>query len=105
MALLRKRQEIQPPQRGPGSRGNNKMKQVFRNFAKAALKKFNIAVIKYSTFQRYFENMGAVQQSELHRIEVLLALPNRHASQLLKLLRKSKAQFGQDLFVLSELEF
>ena len=81
------------------------VKQQLKTLTKAVLKKFNIAVIKDSTYKRYFENMGALEASERDKIEVLLALPNHQASQQLKVFRKSKSQGGQDLFVLSELEF
>jgi FkbM family methyltransferase len=45
------------------------------------------------------------QQSASDDIEFLLALPLAHAGQLLHQLKKSRAQFRQDLFVLSELQF
>jgi len=45
------------------------------------------------------------QQPAGDDLELLLALPPEHAPELLRKLRKSKSQFRQDLFVLSELSF
>lgn len=45
------------------------------------------------------------QQTGEDDIEFLLAMPSSHAQLLLRHLRQSRAQFRQDLFVLSELQF
>jgi FkbM family methyltransferase len=54
----------------------------------------------YDELQRLQEQQGSSDD-----IETLLALPNSQASQLLRYLKQSRAQFRQDLFVLSELQF
>ena len=55
---------------------------------------------RYGEFQQLGE-----QQSADDDIEFLLAMPSSHAALLLRYLRRSRAQFRQDLFVLSELQF
>lgn len=54
----------------------------------------------YNEFNRLRE-----QQTADDDIEFLLSLPSSQTSRLLRYLRRSKAQFRQDLFVLSELQF
>jgi FkbM family methyltransferase len=76
------------------------MNQTIADFVKKILKKLNIGIIRYNKLQKLLDNRIAVID-----IELLLTLPNNQASQLLSLLRKSKSQLRQDLFVLSELDF
>ena len=76
------------------------MKQALKNLVKSILKKFDIGVTRYSTLQTLCKNVNAGDD-----IELLLRLPNQHAAQLLQNLRKSKSQYRQDLFVLSQLDF
>ncbi len=71
-----------------------------KNLVRSILRSLDIGVTRYSTLQRLCENINAVND-----IELLLALPNRHASLLLQYLRKSRSQYRQDLFVLSQLDF
>lgn len=54
----------------------------------------------YNEYERLRE-----QQSADDDIEFLLAMPDAQVSLLLRYLRRSRAQFRQDLFVLSELQF
>ncbi len=71
-----------------------------KDIVKSCLRVFDIGVTRYSTLERLEEESGAA-----HDIQMLLTLPNEHASQLVKYLKKSKSQFRQDLFVLSQLDF
>jgi FkbM family methyltransferase len=61
---------------------------------------FNIAVLRFSTYERLRDNLGA-----LHDIDLLRALPSAHAPELIRYLGASRSQLRQDLFVLSQLEF
>lgn len=76
------------------------MKQALKNLIKSSFKKFDIGITRARKPQKIRENKTAG-----HDIEMLLTLPNEHASQLLKILPKSKSQHRQDLFVLSQLDF
>src|SRR5688572_29398394 len=76
------------------------MKQALKVLVRSFLRKCDIGVTRYSTLQRLCENANASRE-----IQLLLALPNNHASQLLKNLRKSRSEYGQDLLVLSQLDF
>lgn len=79
-----------------------------KNAIKSSLQSFDIALTRYSALEKLRQDASELRQdaSELGQdIEMLLTLPNEHASQLLKYLRKSKSQLRQDLFVLSELNF
>lgn len=71
-----------------------------KNLVRSILRGLDIGVTRYSTLQRLCENVDAAND-----IELLLKLPNRHASLLLQCLRKSRSQYRQDLFVLSQLDF
>jgi FkbM family methyltransferase len=71
-----------------------------KEIIQSSLRVFDIGITRFSTLERLREESGAA-----HDIRMLLTLPNEHASQLIKLLQKSKSQFRQDLFVLSELNF
>jgi FkbM family methyltransferase len=71
-----------------------------KEIIKSSLRVFDIGITRYSTLERLREESGAA-----HDIQLLLTLPNEHASQLIKHLKKSKSQFRQDLFVLSQLDF
>jgi FkbM family methyltransferase len=67
---------------------------------KKALARFDIAITHQSTLQTLIQQAGT--QAD---VELLLALPREQAPRLLDNFRKSKSQFRQDLFVLSELNF
>jgi len=71
-----------------------------KEIIKSSLRVFDIGITRYSTLERLREDSRAARD-----IQMLLTLPNEHASQLIKHLKKSKSQFRQDLFVLSELDF
>jgi FkbM family methyltransferase len=64
------------------------------------LKKLNICITTYTREQKLKDNSRVGDA-----VELLLELPRRHKDQLLKALRQSRSQLGQDLFVLSELDF
>jgi FkbM family methyltransferase len=74
----------------------NKIKDTI----KSLLQSLDIGITRYGTLEKLRQNTSAGDD-----IEMLLALPNENASQLLKYLRKSKSQLRQDLFVLSQLNF
>ena len=76
------------------------MKQTLKNLIKSSLKTFEIGITRNSTLQKLRNNESAGDD-----IELMLALNNAHVAQLLMNLRKSKSQYRQDLFVLSELNF
>lgn len=76
------------------------MKQIIADFVKSCFQKLNIGIIRYNKLQKLLDSRGAV-----HDIELLTTFPNHQASKLVSLLKKSKAQLRQDLFVLSELDF
>jgi len=71
-----------------------------RRLAKETLKRFDRSLTRYSYLER-LEGKSKV----FDNIDVLLALPENHSAQLLKVLRNSSSQLGQDLFVLSEVNF
>jgi FkbM family methyltransferase len=76
------------------------MHNALRVLVKETLKRFNIGILSYSRLQRLeaSSNVGA-------DIGLLLELPERQSASLLDALRHSKSQLGQDLFVLSALDF
>lgn len=76
------------------------VREAVKNLVRSILRSLDIGVTRYSTLQRLCENVNAVNDMEL-----LLGLPNRHAPLLLQYLRKSRSQYRQDLFVLSQLDF
>jgi FkbM family methyltransferase len=71
-----------------------------RKLAKETLKRFDRSLTRYSYLERL-----EVRSKVFDNIDVLLALPENHSAQLLKVLRNSSSQLGQDLFVLSEVNF
>ena len=75
------------------------MRQI-KNTIKSLLQSFDIGITRYGTLEKLRRNASAGDD-----IEMLLALPNENAPQLLKYLRKSKSQLRQDLFALSQLNF
>src|ERR1700736_5707448 len=74
--------------------------RTITNTIKSLLQLFDIGITRYGTLEKLRQNAGAGDD-----IEMLLALPNAHASQLLQYLRKSKSHLRQDLFVLSQFNF
>jgi len=80
------------------------MKQALKNLVTTTLKQFDIGIIRYSTLQRLREESQTLCRVN-EDIELLLKIPNQHFLKLFQLIPKSKSQMGQDLFVLSELEF
>jgi FkbM family methyltransferase len=72
-----------------------------KRLLKEVLMKFNIGITSYAHLQWLIE-----ANSKTHNdINLILQLPDRHSSRLLRASRNSKSQLGQDLFVLSELDF
>ncbi len=85
------------------------MKQTLKNSYRSLLKNldylycelvFRRAIRRHANFEMFMRN----NYTGGH-LELLLALPGNYVSQLLLLLRKSNSQLGQDLYVLSELNF
>jgi FkbM family methyltransferase len=64
------------------------------------LKKLNICITTYTRQQKLKDKSRAGDA-----VELLLELPRRQKEQLLNALRHSKSEYGQDLLVLSELDF
>jgi FkbM family methyltransferase len=84
------------------------MRRTLEDFARKMLKRFDIAITSQKNFQRLCDDLNQLtEQSNTtsHDIELILELPDQQCSRLLKALRNSKSQLGQDLFVLSELDF
>jgi FkbM family methyltransferase len=69
----------------------------FKKLVKQMLKHFDIGIARYGHLQEVTRDSAD--------LALLLELPNQHSSQLLRYLRRSKAQLRQDLFVLSEVDF
>jgi FkbM family methyltransferase len=76
------------------------MSQALKQFVKQTLRHFDVVVTSSRNFNDNVKNSRASED-----LRLLQALPEQHAAQLLKTLPKSKAQYRQDLFVLSELGF
>src|SRR5262249_45272724 len=80
-------------------------------FAQSSLAKMGFGVMRNEPLTKLKEDYrklkeAAINESNAYRdLQFLLALPNHQGSLLLKYLPKSKAEFRQDLFVLSELNF
>ena len=87
------------------------MKKTIKHFIKSALRKIDVDISRYGAMQQLLARHEALQQLAAKNsratddIELLLTLPYEHSHNLLRLLRKSKSQLRQDLFVLSELGF
>ena len=71
-----------------------------KEIIKSSLRAFDICITRYSELEKLREESGAARD-----IQMLLTLPNEHASQLIRHLKTSRSQFRQDLFVLSQLDF
>ena len=71
-----------------------------KKFIKNTLRKFGIRVMSEDQAQRIIEDSKVGRN-----LALLMQLPIRHRAQLLDICRASDSQFGQDLFVLSELDF
>ncbi|MGA3127472.1 MAG: FkbM family methyltransferase [Candidatus Korobacteraceae bacterium] len=73
------------------------MSKGLKKLVRKTLKKFDIGIERYGHLQEVARNSAD--------LDLLLELPNQYSSQLLRYLRRSKAQLRQDLFVLSEVDF
>ena len=91
---------------------------TIKNIIKSFLKFFNIGTIKHSSLEnlhahiklinerlKITEEKLRIPQGILDDFNLLITLPNEHASNILQYLPMSKSQFRQDLFVLSQLHF
>ena len=76
------------------------MLSTVKNTAKKLLLDLDLVVMRNSTFQE-----GVTNTRHRDDMNFILSMPNQQASQILKYLPKSKAQYRQDLFALSELNF
>jgi FkbM family methyltransferase len=72
----------------------------WRHFVKTTLKKFDVGISRYGTLEQLREDAKA-----RIGLDLLLTLPPHHSARLLGHLADSRSQLGQDLFVLSELDF
>jgi FkbM family methyltransferase len=77
------------------------MGTVLKNLIKDTLKIFDVAIVRHTNLIQLIERSNLTQNG----IDLILKLPDRHAWRLLETLRNSKSQLGQELFVLSELDF
>jgi FkbM family methyltransferase len=75
------------------------MREAYKNSIKDVLRNFDIALVRQSTYERM------TVEKQRRDIGLLHALPEQHAHRLLACFLKSPSQLGQDLFVLSELNF
>ena len=73
---------------------------MFKNFIRSTLRRINIGITKYSTLEDLRINAKASKD-----IDFLLSMPEEHSAALVKLIRDSKSQIRQDLFVLSSHNF
>lgn len=76
------------------------MRPTLKTLVKEVLKRFGFGILTY----KYLQQLEAKSKTA-DNIGVLLELPRHHSVQLLSVLSHSKSQLGQDLFVLSELNF
>jgi FkbM family methyltransferase len=79
-------------------------KKTVNQIVNQALKPFNFGIIRTSRLRR-LEEENEKGNKAVHDLQLLLELPGRHSSQILEAGRGSKSQLGQDLFVLSCLDF
>jgi FkbM family methyltransferase len=85
---------------GSSGKAVRKVRRAFVRLARQTLKRFDIGVTRYSHLQQLEEKSRAGDD-----IQLILELPRQHTAQLFGVLRDSRSQFRQDLFVLSELDF
>jgi FkbM family methyltransferase len=76
------------------------MHYAVRKRIKRLFKKFNLGITWYSRMEQLEKSARNGDD-----IEFLLELPEEHSARLLRLLKESKSQYRQDLFVLSQLDF
>jgi len=74
----------------------------FIQLTKQVFKIFGIEIMKIKSIDEILKNERIRAKNEL---EFMLKMPDRSLGRLLKHFGKSKSQLGQDLFVLSELDF
>lgn len=83
------------------------MKESLKTLIKATLKRFSIGITSYENLERLnrskLELLDRIRKENFD-IEFLSKLPAEQVSVILGILKKSKSQLRQDLFVLSELE-
>ncbi len=75
-----------------------------KNFIKNTLLKFNLVILRISVIEEQTSKILECQKAK-DDLQFLEFLPNKHASQIVNLLKKSHAQLRQDIFVLSHLNF
>jgi FkbM family methyltransferase len=83
------------------------MTHFIKNLIKSWMQYCDIGITRYSNLQALLKAKSDLieKNKTTDDIEFLLALPSEHCPQLLRVIRKSKSQFRQDLFVLSHLDF
>ena len=79
---------------------NSNMSQALKKLVKQTLRHFDVVVTSSRNFNDNVQNTRASED-----LRLLQALPEHQAGRLLRTLPKSQAQYRQDLFVLSELDF
>jgi FkbM family methyltransferase len=84
------------------------MHRALKDLAMKTLQRHNIAVTHYDNLEKLrndFDRLTDSSSITSNDIDLILELPDQHSSRLLRALRISKSQLGQDLFVLSKLDF
>ena len=80
------------------------MVEQLRRTVTGNLKKMGLTVMSNGRYERLEKNSQDLIRANA-AINLILHLPERHGTPLLRLIHESKAQLFQDFFVLSELEF
>jgi len=78
------------------------MHLALKSLVRQALKKYDIGVTGYKHLEELEECGKLSNLKARNMLEIVLGLPDKHAAQLLRILRHSTSQLGQDAFALSE---
>ena len=80
------------------------MKPFLKPLLNSALKPFDLEIKRRSTDESLLAEFRACAKAKSD-LDFLQAMDGQHAAQIIHLLQKSKSQFRQDLYVLSQLDF
>jgi FkbM family methyltransferase len=80
------------------------MKTIVSNLLNSALKPFDLEIKRRSNDESLLAELRACAKAKSD-LGFLQSMDGQHAAQFIDLLQKSKSQFHQDLFVLSQLNF
>ncbi len=90
------------------NQGVEKVSRALKDLIRKTLRRFDIAMTTYGNFQRLYDDIQRLTEKERtidNEISLIRELPEQHSWRLLKALHNSRSQLGQDLFLLSELNF